>query len=149
MDSPELQTPESYPASLLAHGSADTKRIQPPVSYVTPYTLANENRGVHSQGAPSIPAHDEPRPYLFAPGKDLGDAPPEPQPSLLAELLEDLDPQYIPQSRPTEIGLSFMAHNLPPVPPHQWMDFPQQYAENPVPWAPAPPVAQSTLPYVF
>ncbi|KIP09810.1 hypothetical protein PHLGIDRAFT_125960 [Phlebiopsis gigantea 11061_1 CR5-6] len=148
MDSPELQTPESYPASLLAHGSADAKRIQPPVSYVTPYSLANGNRGIHSQDASSIPAYDEPRPYLFAPGKDFGDALPEPQPSLLAELLEDLDPQYIPQSRLTEIGLPFMAHNLPPVPP-QWMDFPQQYAENPVSWAPAPPVVQNTLSYVF
>lgn len=146
LDSPELQTPEPHPFNVPAHAAFDAKRAFPAVPYVAPYILGGDSRDAFAQQFASAPAPDEPWPYLLAGGKDFGDVIPPSQPSLLAELLGDLDPQFIPVSHPPEVAPSFLT-NFHPNAAHQWSDPSLQYKENALPWVEHS--AQNTVPYMF
>lgn len=159
LDSPELQTPESYPYNVPAHAASDAKRSNPSASYAIPYVLADDLPAAYPEFSFSAsqrslaPTLDGSAFYLFADGKDFGDVAPDAQPSLLAELLEDLDPKYMTLPRPSEVVPPTQSHShFPPAGAPQWPDVSHQYAVPAEPishpsWSQPQPVYN--LPYVY
>jgi hypothetical protein len=139
LDSPELQTPpETYiPRGAPSHVTADPKRSHVPASHVAPYVLASDFGSVVHHNPANVPAYEDPQTYLLGDGKHFGDANTYSQPSLLAELYQDLDPQFM-QLPPTEIAPPMFINFLPDTAHRHISEFPPQFEQNPVPWADAP-----------
>lgn len=135
LDSPELQTPESYPYNVPAHAASDAKRSIPSASYTIPYVLADDLPAAYPEFSFSASRRSLATPldgsafYLFPSGKDFGDVASDTQPSLLAELLEDLDPKYMTLPHTSEVVPPTQSHShLPPAGAPQWPDVSHQYA---------------------
>lgn len=132
VESPVPQTPPPYPYGVHTHATSDTQRTNvPTAAYAMPYVLVNDFHDAASKLPPSIAVPAQPKAYLPAGGNDFGTIAPT-QPSLLAELYGDLDPQSLLHSHPAEIAPAFVSNVLPNV--AQWPDHPPHIAVSVGPW---------------
>ncbi|GJE84798.1 cyclin N-terminal domain-containing protein [Phanerochaete sordida] len=147
VESPEPQTPPAYPYSVPAHAPSDTQRTSIPTSAFTmPYVLANDLHDLAGKLPPSMPAFEDPKAFLPVDGKDFGAIPPT-QPSLLAELYGDLDPQSALHSHPAEIAPPFVPSVFPGVLPQQWPDHPTRAVVGAGGWMEIPRAPE--VPFAF
>lgn len=143
LDSPEVQTPESYPYNVPAHVMSDAKRTHAPVALaVPPYIL--DVPDVYPQGFRNPQPYDQPLPYLLAGGKDFGEVAPLSQTSLLAELYGDLDVSFVPAL--SDVAPPFVPNFHAPA-AHQWPELSGPFIENTLPFDHR--VQNTTIPYAF
>ena len=148
LDSPELQTPpETYPRSVPSHAPSDPKWTHAPVSHVLPYVLANDYTSVAPQNPVSMSGYEEPHPYVLADPKSLGNVNAHGQPSLLAELYDDLDGPYVSHAT-NEVAPPTFPNYLPDI-SHPVSAAAPQYPQNSLPWADISHTGAQDYAYVF